>query len=210
MKIAFLGDSITQGGCASSEENTYVSKVGEMLGCTVLNYGVSGTRIAPHSNPEDKYGEYFLMRAKKMDRSADFVFVFGGTNDYGHGDAEMGEEFSTDGNTFNGAFNQLIAYLFDVYGKEKVCFILPLPRFNSDSVYGEGFKTTALYPLSDYVEAERKRLDFYGAQYMDLSSVFGMPKSGEPSEFFQDGLHPNDKGHLLLAKEIVKWLQSSK
>ena len=46
MKLAFLGDSITEGVGASSLETNYVSQVGKMLGCEVLNYGIGGTRIA--------------------------------------------------------------------------------------------------------------------------------------------------------------------
>ena len=44
--IAFLGDSITEGVGASSPETNYVSLVGKKTGHEVINYGVSGTRIA--------------------------------------------------------------------------------------------------------------------------------------------------------------------
>ena len=46
MKINFLGDSITEGVGASAPENNYVSLVGKKTGHEVINYGISGTRIA--------------------------------------------------------------------------------------------------------------------------------------------------------------------
>lgn len=88
MKIAFLGDSITYGGCATKPEYIYTYRVGKALGCDVDAYGVIGTRLARQTVPSatPSFDEDFLTRAEKMG-DADFVFVFGGTNDYGHGDA---------------------------------------------------------------------------------------------------------------------------
>ena len=164
MKILFLGDSITAGVGASKSEYTYVSLVQSTLGCEVKNYGVSGTRIAPQKTPsaDIRCDETFLMRAKTMDRDADAVFVFGGTNDYGHGDAEIGDFENKNPDTFIGAFYELIAYLVWVYGKNKLHFILPLPRYNQENPYGEGGKKIAGGILQDYIEIERKILDENG------------------------------------------------
>ena len=112
MKINFLGDSITQGAAATSREKNFVSLVGKQLGCEVVNYGVGGTRIAAQldSDVADPYGEYFILRAKKME-DADLVVVFGGTNDYGHGNAPVGTPDDTSVYTFYGAFKMLADYL---------------------------------------------------------------------------------------------------
>ena len=113
-RILFLGDSITQGACASSDENNYVSKVGKMLDLDTKNYGIGGTRIAKQSMFDD-YSEYFLLRAKKMESEADFVFIFGGTNDYGHGDAKIGKIDDKTDFTFYGALNNLLEYLIQKF-----------------------------------------------------------------------------------------------
>ena len=128
MRILFLGDSITQGAGASCPEERYVDVVGELLACEALNFGVGGTRIARQTTPsqESIYDEDFLKRSEGMPLDADMVFVFGGTNDYGHGDAEMGNMDSKDVYTFCGAVNVLIETLSKKYGKENLCFILPL------------------------------------------------------------------------------------
>ena len=51
-KVAlFLGDSITEGACASKNENCFVHIFGEVTGAQVFNYGVGGTRIAYQHQP---------------------------------------------------------------------------------------------------------------------------------------------------------------
>lgn len=60
----------------------------------------------------------------------DDVFVFGGTNDFGHGNAEMIGDNRNNPYTFWGGMNNLCDYLLSVYDKEKICFILPLRRVN--------------------------------------------------------------------------------
>lgn len=211
MRINFLGDSITEGAAASSAEKKYVSLVGDILGCEVCNFGVGGTRIAKQKTPSEceRYDEDFLTRAKKMG-DADMVFIFGGTNDYGHGDAEMGNIDDNTSYTFRGALNNLIEYLTEKYGKEKLCFILPIPRYNQSSVYGEGRKTEALYPLSDYINAEREIFEAHGIKYLDMSGMFPEPKTNAPGELLADGLHPTDKGHRMIAEYLSEYIRSHK
>lgn len=50
LKINFLGDSITQGGCASTDENRYVDLIAAKTGAVCRNYGVGGTRLARQKN----------------------------------------------------------------------------------------------------------------------------------------------------------------
>ncbi len=224
MKINFLGDSITAGAGAEIPENMYTTILCKMLKAEEKNYGICGTRIAKQTIPSDEleFDETFLERAKKMDKDADLVIVFGGTNDYGHGDAMMGNINSDDEYTFYGSFKRLVNYLIDTYGKEKLVFILPLPRFNQDSVYGEneikkeafspmsGHKGddsyTSLYPLSDYIEAEKNVLSKSGIRYLDFSDKFPLPEVNTGDELTMDGLHPNPKGHKFLANLIAEEL----
>ena len=113
-KIAFLGDSITEGVGASKPENRFTDVFGRLSGATVYNHGISGTRIAPQrDNRGEKWDEDFILRADEIERDADAVVIFGGTNDFGHGDAPMGELGDKTPDTFYGAlytlFGKLIA-----------------------------------------------------------------------------------------------------
>ncbi len=217
MKINFLGDSITAGAGASKYELCYVEQVGKILGCEVENFGVGGTRIATQKSVSDdpKWDEHFMIRAEKMG-AADRVFVFGGTNDYGHGDAKFGKMGDESEYTFYGAFNNLVKYLVGKYGAGKLCFILPIPRYNMNSLLGsaerkantEKYNNSDLHILSEYINAEIEILEKYGVEYLDLSAYLPEPDTNGASEFFVDGLHPNDLGHKIIAEQVSEYVKS--
>lgn len=212
MKINFLGDSITAGGGAGSLEKSYVSVVEKLTGYEVRRYGEGGTRIAKQTVPSSvlTYDEDFIKRAKKMNEDADFVFVFGGTNDYGHGDAPLGRFEDKNPYTFYGALRTLLEYLIAVYGKEKLCFITPLHRYLEDDPRGEGGgKRVPVAPLSRYVEIIREVTGFYGVALMDLyaENFLPVPTTDKGDEYTADGLHPNAAGHERLAKRIVRYIR---
>ena len=208
-KINFLGDSITQGGGASSHENRYSTLAAKYFNAKECNYGAGGTRIAKQktNNYPDYDNNEFMRRAVLMEKDVDFTVVFGGTNDYGHGDAQLGCMEDRDVYTFYGAMHELVTYLLGKYPKEKLCFILPLPRYNQDSLYGEGQKPVAMYALSKYIEAEKEVLSYYGVEYLDLSDRFYEPQAPIYDALFRDGLHPNDAGHKLLADCLIEYLK---
>ncbi len=208
MKINFLGDSITEGAGAGVPENMYSYLVCKHFHAEELLFGKGGTRIARQVrktlNPDD---EYFLTRAVKMPTDADFTFVFGGTNDYGHGDALLGTLGDGNGYTFYGAFEELVRYLTENFPKEKLCFIMPLPRFDQDNLLGDGSKEFPVAPLSTYIAIEKEILEKYEVEYLDLAADFPVPQECGESELTVDGLHPNPKGYRLIADRLIAYLE---
>ena len=55
-----------------------------------------------------------------MNHDADYVIVFGGTNDFGHGDAPFGEIGDKTPDTFCGAVDDLVNVLLRYYKKEQI------------------------------------------------------------------------------------------
>ena len=214
MKLLFLGDSITEGVGASSKDKNYVNLVGAELGCEVVNYGVSGTRIGRQTNV---YGGItvwnydFRLRAQIMEREADKVFVFGGTNDYGHGALYLGKVNERIGETFCTELRLLIEDLIAKYGKEKLCFLLPLRRYNDEKGIackgngGDEFGENLL----EYVKAMRAIISEYRIDFIDLYEN-GIPKplTYKGDEYTVDGVHPNDKGYALIANKICEYINS--
>lgn len=208
MKILFLGDSITEGVGASSEETKYVNVVAKICSVETCNFGVSGTRIARQTKPylPRTFDYDFQMRAEVMDKDADLAFVFGGTNDYGHGDAEIGSTEDTSPYTFYGGLNNLFAELSAIYGKDKICFILPARRFAENDPCGGGRRKPTL-PLKGYVDIIRSFCVARGVDYIDLyNDGFPVPTTDKGDEYTTDGLHPNDKGHAFIAEKIKEYL----
>lgn len=205
-KILFLGDSITQGAGATAEKNVYLEVCAKKLGAKAVNFGVSGTRIAPQITPSEEAfcDEYFLLRAKKMDKDADLVVVFGGTNDFGHGDAPFGRIGDKDPATFCGAYDALIEYLMATYGKEKLIIVYPLRRRNETATNGDGSKAEGSKPLAEYHDAEKAIAEKCGLKSVDFWNDGDLnPDTPDGNENFADGLHPNDIGHRLLGEKLA-------
>ena len=208
MKINFLGDSITQGTGANCHEQMYTYLTAKYFNAEECNYGIGGTRIAKQVkrtlNPDD---DVFMCRAVRLPKDADFTFVFGGTNDYGHGDAKLGTFEDRDTYTFYGAMHELVAYMVANFPKDKLCFILPIPRYDQDNPYGDGSKDVPMAPMYTYIKAEREVLDYYGVEYLDLSDKFYVPTAPAYDELFADGLHPNPTGHKVIAECLIEYLK---
>lgn len=206
LKINFLGDSITKGYAVSSIEKCYVSLVGQMLNAEVRNYGISGTRIAKNKCPSinPSYDQYFASRVEMMKRDADLVFVFGGVNDFGHGDAPLGVFGDKAPDTFYGALDDLINKLEKYFAQEKITFILPLYYENENDPHGFGECENIKKPLSDYRKAICEVAAKYNIKILDIKDEVG-PASNKM--FFADGLHPNDAGNKIIAELIVEYIK---
>lgn len=208
MKILFLGDSITAGAGLACQEDSFPSVIGKKLNCEVKNYGVGGTRIARQKIPFETtdFDEDFLMRAEKMDKQADKVFVFGGTNDFGHGDAPIGVLSDGTPYTFCGALNCLIDRLEETYGRKNVTFILPLHRKDEQNKRGEnGCKAEDVGTLDEYVDVEKNVLEKRNVAYFDVRE--SIPFS-ELQNLTIDGIHPTKAGHQRLAEAILRNIES--
>ena len=211
MRILFLGDSITEGVGASAPETNYVSLVGKRTGHEVINYGVSGTRIArqKYVSASTRWDFDFRLRLTIMPDEADRVYIFGGTNDFGHGNLHLGKVGERDENTFVGGLYLLIDALIEKYGKEKLCFLLPLHRYDENPQRCKGEYSDELgAPLSEYIECMRAILSEYDIEYIDLyKNGFPKPEVNTGDEYTVDGLHPNDYGYEFLANIICKNLE---
>ena len=211
MKIVFLGDSITEGCCATSQDNNYVSLIGKRFNATVVNYGVSGTRIAPQIERKDPpdFDKDFLFRSDGIENDADAVVVFGGVNDYGHGDAPIGSFAVKDKFTFYGATRLLCENLLKKYPRDKILFVLPLGCACDDKPCGKSSMEISAN-LSRYVDILKEITTYYGIKYLDLFHVLPNPADNKGNEWFADQVHPNDKGHKWLADKVSDCLVDSK
>ncbi len=210
--LNFLGDSITEGGNATCLENVFVSVVQRNLQLAeARNYGVGGTCIAKRRSAYEEaelnkiWNEDFVTRAMRM-KDADGVVVFGGTNDYGHGDVPIG--LPTDcGETFCGALNKLFYVLQEKYSNKPIVFVTPTPRKDVCGPFGENRRDFATGTLADYVVAIKSVaklhcipvLDLFNDRDFSLESNFDVLISS-------DKLHPTDKGHAMIAQKIAEFL----
>ena len=208
-KINFLGDSITEGAGTSSHEKMYTMVIEREYGAICQNYGIGGTRIARQKTPtEEKWDKDFISRVPEMDNAADIVVVFGGTNDFGHGDAPLGAMSDRTPYTFYGALHCLYTALTEKYPGVPIVVLTPLHRITEDIPTGDN-KPAPVGTLREYVNIIREVAEYYSLPVLDLFKESGLqPKIPIiQQKYVPDGLHPNDAGNAILAHKIARFLE---
>ena len=203
--INVLGDSITAGSGVTDAEHTYHAVLGRLVGAgTVRNYGIGGTRIARQSGP-DTHGVAFVDRYTEMADDADLVLVFGGTNDYGHGDAPFGTMDDRTPETFCGACHLLFAGRIEKSPATPIVVMTPIQRLDGNVPSGN----TGL-PLVAYADKIREIAGFYALPVLDLYRCSGICPDlpVQQQRFCPDGLHPNNDGAARIAARLAGFLHT--
>ena len=206
-KINFLGDSITEGAGTSSHDKMFTMLIEREYGAICQNYGIGGTRIARQKTPtEEKWDRDFISRVPEMDNDADIVVVFGGTNDFGHGDAPLGTISDRTPYTFYGALHCLYTALIEKYPGVPIVVLTPLHRITEDIPTGDN-KPAPVGTLKEYVNIIREVAEYYSLPVLDLFKESGLQPIIQ-QKYIPDGLHPNDDGNAILAHKIARFLET--
>ena len=211
-KIVFLGDSITQGCGTSDISKVYWNVIAQRTGAKCYGYGISGTRIAPQRIPTAERpweDQYFGSRVEQMEPDADVVVVFGGTNDFGHGDAAFGHLTDRTNDTFCGAFHLLLQKLIERYPDAKIVVMTPMHRLSEDEAYYNELGMRRQGKLVRYVDAIKEIAGFYGAAVVDLFRQCQIQPRVDimRQKYMPDGLHPNDAGNDMVADCLLRVLE---
>ena len=86
-------------------------------------------KIVP-TKDHPEHDQDICSRVATMDPDADIVVVFGGTNDFAHGDDPIGEMLDRCTTTFYGACHVLMARLIEKYPTATIVFMTPMHRVN--------------------------------------------------------------------------------
>lgn len=203
-KLLFLGDSITEGTGVAETENIYLNRLRHMTGAAqALNYGIGGTSLARNKAAGWRTGA-FVVRAQTLPEEAwdaDVAFIFGGTNDYGIGDAAFGRADSSNPFEINGALNIIANTLREMNANMRIVMISPIRRQGEETpnpVTGQ--------PLSEYVALLEQAAERLALPFCDLfhAALFNPEDPEQRRLYLPDGLHPNDDGHRLLAETLLK------
>ena len=215
--IDFLGDSITEGVGVYDQNNRYDNIVHRRLELAAhYNYGIGGTRLAHQSVPSEipRYDLCFCGRAYMLDKSADLIVVYGGVNDYIHGDAYFGKMEDRTPETFCGAVYFLMNFLKTNYEGKKIVFMTPahmhFKGISDKCLTGRPMKKPDAQPLSAYVEVIKARGKELGIPVLDLFEKLPIDPNNESDreKYTVDGLHFNDDGHEILANTLCDFLES--
>ena len=214
--INFLGDSITE-GIGLDDVNDCYDRVLQRK-CEpkeIRNYSISGSRLAHQSKPSTKahYDLCFCGRAFYMDRNADIIVVYGGVNDYIHGDAPIGTREDKTPSTFYGALDFLINFLKENFDAE-IVFMTPAHCRYRDIIDYEPshrpMKREDAMPLYRYSEIIKEKAAEYNIAVADLFDELGIDPNNEADceKYMVDGLHFNPLGHEKIADLLIKTIEA--
>lgn len=216
-RVTFIGDSITEGVGVKDLKNRYDNRLKDMYGLAVAyNHGISGSRIAHQSHPSDcpRADLCFCGRAYDLEDDADIAVVYGGINDYAHGDAPFGKVGDTTPATFCGAVYFLMKLLSEKYAGKTIVFLTPAHSFyngqDETKPSGQPCKAPDACPVADYVRVIEETAPAFGVHVLNLYE--NLPVDPNRPEDFKaytaDGLHFNDEGHAVLARTLGAYLEN--
>ena len=213
--INILGDSLTEGVGARTPDKAFPEVLSRLTGAKVNNYGVAGSRITDitvdYTNPAS-----FVDRMYSMEKTADLVIVFGGTNDFWFGDCPIGERTDSKPNTFYGALNTMLPYLKNAYPAAELVLMVPYQQSkDADETHSYQRSTYGDYgsgTFSQYRVAMLDRCQYYKIPVLDLYADYelNMAVNREALEMYGnylcDGCHLNDAGYNLLARKLYQFI----
>ena len=210
----FLGDSITEGvRGTTSKEKGYPYIFASLSGANVYEYGVGGTRLAYQMKPtlhKPRHDMYFASRVLDMREKADYVVVFGGSNDFAGGDAPLGNFGDTTPLTFYGALHDLYARLQAKYPQATIFAVTPLHRGEElERLNSVGCERIG--GMEPYANAIRQVAKAFGIIVIDAYRDWEInPLIDEQREtyFSKDGIHPNDNGHKYIAERLLEFMEN--
>lgn len=194
-KVSCLGDSITYGNGGSDDgmgnKISYCNYLSDILDCEVINLGIGGTAIGDYWDENS-----FILRWNAIPDDSDIIIIFGGVNDYfigNYGDASKADK------TFTGDCYKLFENINNKYINSDIYVVL---NFKNESEYWDDFVD---HDLSKYMELEKQYADEFNFKVINLyeSEFLNSNDLDIHNEFIPDGIHPNDAGNKILAREIA-------
>lgn len=208
-KLVVFGDSMAYGH--TIPESVWTKLLAEKHGMILTNFAQNGTTITRKTTTMS--GTTFLdtdsVHAKVMDNlnnpvEADYIIVFGGTNDIERNDqCPLGTIDDATSKTFYGALNAICQRLIQTYPSGNICFITPYVR-------NAGLANTEV--CKKYIKAIHDVCEKWGGIPVFDNSVNGGVDFSHSDQVkaltMQDSYHLNEAGHLRAMHKYEVFLQS--
>ncbi|MDO4739045.1 MAG: SGNH/GDSL hydrolase family protein [Eubacteriales bacterium] len=209
-KVAFLGDSITEGVGVEDQSLRYDSRLVREYGIVAANFGISGTRLAHQRTASEKprFDLCFCGRAYDLPKDSEIIVVFGGTNDYGHGDAPFGTPSDATPESYCGAVRFLMRLLREEYPQAAVIFMTPARRLGDETPLPIPGRCEDKRALVEYVDQILLAGKECGVHVLDLYRTLGVDPNLEADReaYAPDGLHFNDAGQEFIARRLAEFI----
>ena len=221
-RLCVFGDSITKGVILSDNgryhilKENCVSLLCEGKGFDCDNYSKMGCTV-------EKGGEIFYRHEKEVERSQAVLFEFGGNDsDFDWKAISRSPECSHTPNTILDEYVSRYKELIDVcIEKGTVPFVMNLPPVDAELYFVKisqgldkdnimswlGGSTSFIYRWHEtYNQALSAICQDTGAKMLDIRSPF-LSLRNYREYLCSDGIHPNEKGHLLIRETLEAQLR---
>lgn len=208
-KLLVFGDSMAYGH--TIPDKVWVKLLADKYNMTLINKAQNGTTIVRKTTTigDSEFLDTDSIYAKVMDNlnnpvDADYVVVFGGTNDIARNDqCTLGTIDDTSSQTFYGALNAICQRLIQTYPTGHICFITPYIR-------NAGLATTEI--SKQYVKAIHDVCEKWGGIPVFDNTVNGALDFSNSYQVntltMQDSYHLNEDGHKRAMHKYEVFLQS--
>lgn len=207
-KLVVFGDSMAYGH--TIPESVWTKLLAEKHGMILTNFAQNGTTITRKTTTMS--GATFLdtdsVHAKVMNNlnnpvEADYIIVFGGTNDIARNDqCPLGTIDDATSQTFYGALNAICQRLIQTYPSGNICFITPYIR-------NAGLATTEI--CKQYVTAIHEVCEKFGGIPVFDNTVNGALDFSNSYQVntltMKDSYHLNEDGHKRAMHKYEVFLQ---
>lgn len=200
-RVVFVGDSITQSGGYVSLVNYYLEKQHPKKDFDVLGLGLASETLSGLSEDGHAGGKFprpclFERLGRLLEKAKpDVVFACYGIND--------GIYQSLDADRF-AAFKKGVTKLIDQCKEAGVKEVyLVTPPIYDFTPKGDEFNYDAV--MTEYAKWETG-LKVPGVRVIDLHTAMRKARDARTDAFSKDHVHPNDDGHLLMARTILAGL----
>lgn len=175
-KLACMGDSLTEGYMIDLSKR-WSETLKETLGIEIINSGISGDTTA---------GMLARFQHYVINHQPTHVIIMGGTNDI----------------SLNIPDEQILANIYAMTRQAKHHGIqsiigIPTPFFYEDTPLGKSFFLEARQ-ISERIEHFSDKLRHFIAE--DDQPFIDFSKNLTPDLFLEDGVHPSEKGHAVMAE----------
>ena len=202
IKIACLGDSITQGTNLIEEpdyeQSTYPARLEATLGAAqVYNFGIGGSSLGRY------WDKAFCERYQEIPEEVDIILVMGGDNDgYCLEDYMVGNIDDCEYRTLYGDTNELFAGLKENYPNAQVIVMTEMPNLLHDVLRNE---RDFLLPQTVVVNCLKELAEKYEYPVIDNynSNFFDSHDPDIVASYIPDSVHPNQEGYDIFAQHVA-------
>lgn len=200
--IGILGDSVSYGLRSKKNYGQYINAA---TGVAIQNVAISGAQLSDNSDAS------IFQQTKRLTKND--LYILQGTDDDWLANVPVGIKNDSEKQSYIGAFYKVIANLKALNPNAKIIVLtttLQTPMSGNIIRRTDMTKNALGLTLHDYMDAQILACNDLNLPYVNLmrTDLFEPSNPAFRKRYMSEGLHPNENGHQIIAREIAKIYQN--